>query len=597
MTPDRPSYRLIAAPLLTGATLAALLSVGCAPAFPDAAPLRASIARDAERSLADARTAPGPVTPPSTDRLAQLGFSEQRLAELRRMAGPDAYRDVPLGDLGPDLLGRTGNDAPPPLAISLQRAMGMALDHNLALQSAQLTPAIEQADIVAADAAFDWVFFADFSWNGTDEPSRVPVINGVPVGVGASQSQSVAYTTGLRKQLTTGGEFVLQQGQTYFDDSTPGAAFAPDPSNQVNLTVGYNQPLLRGFGADSALAQVRLSRNAERTAVQFVRQSVIDTLTDTERAYWSLVQAERSLRILQRSLERGIGTRDILEVRLNVDARPSEFSDAQATVERRRSDVIRAVNTLRRASDTLKLAMNDPGIPVGSEVVLVPSETPVTEILTYSVLDSLDTALQSRPDLQQALLAIDDASIRQALARNQTLPRLDFSIQAVAQGLDRDTGEGYDQIGDGDFINWALGLNFEQAIGNRAAEAGLRRSQLERLRSVIEYDRVRQSAIDQVIAALRAVVEQYQLIEQTRVERVAAAENLRTLEALEDTIAQIDANFLNLKLSRQDNLARAELAELQATIDYNVAIAELYRATGEAPARNQVDIVVPDPGE
>ncbi len=592
MNPDRPSYRLIAAALLSGAALGA-----CTPTFPNAEPLRSTIRLDAERSLADAATHPQERTLVRQNRLADLGFSEERLAELDQMGGPTAYDSEPLGDLGPDLLNRSLADAPAPLAISLHRAINNALRHNLALQSSRLSPAIAQSDVVAADAAFDWVFFADFSWNGTDEPSRVPVINGVPVGVGASQSQGVAYTTGLRKELTTGGQFSISQGQSYFDDSTPGAAFAPNPSNLVNLTVGYTQPLLRNFGADVALSQVRIARNAERSAVQETRQSIIDAITETERAYWALSQAERTYRILRRSLERGIETRDVLKARLRVDARPAEYSDAQATVERRRSDLVRAGNTLRRASDRLKLLMNDPALPIGSEIVLIPNDAPVAEPLTFSLFDALDTALRNRPDLARALLAIDDASTRQLVAKNQTLPRLDFSIQAVAQGLDSDAGEAYDRIGEGDFINWALGLNFEQAIGNRAAEAGLRRRQLERLRTVISYDQTRQNAIDEVVASLRSVTESFLLIEQTRVERTAASENLRTLLALERTVAQLDANFLNLKLTRQDNLARAELSELQATVDYNLAIAELYRATGQAPERNQVDVIVPDAGE
>ena len=569
----------------------------CTPTFPDAEPLRISIRSDAERSLADASTMPDRRTLARENRIDDLEFSEDRLRELNMMGGPTAYEGEALGSIGPDLLGRDGDDAVPPLSVSLQHVVTRALEHNLALQSARLSPAIAQADVVAADAAFDWVFFADFSWNGVDEPSRVPVFNGVPVGVGASQSQAVQYATGLRKPLTTGGQFTISQGQTYFDDSTPGAAFAPDPSNLANLTVGYSQPLLRNFGSDVALSQVRISRNAERSAIQRTRQAVIDTITETERAYWDLVNAEMSYRILRRSLERGTETRDVLKARLRVDARPSEYSDAQATVERRRSDLIRASNTLRRASDRLKLLMNDPDLPIGSEVVLVPSDMPVEEPLTFSLFDALDTALRMRPDLAQALLAIDDASIRQLVAKNQTLPRLDFSIQAVAQGLDRDISEAYDRIGEGDFINWVVGLNFEQALGNRFAEAGMRRAQLQRMQSVIDYQSVRESAVDQVVASLRSVQEQYQLIEQTRVERVAAAENLRTLLALERTIADLDANFLNLKLTRQDNLARAELSEIRALADYNLAVAEFYRATGEAAARNRVDVIVPDAGE
>ncbi|MEM1423046.1 MAG: TolC family protein, partial [Planctomycetota bacterium] len=334
---DRPSYRLLAPALLACAGL-----VACTPTFPDAEPLRVSIRSDAERSLADASTMPDARTLERANRIDDLEFSRERLDELDTMGGPTAYQGEALGSLGPDLLGRDGDDAVPPLRVSLQHVITRSLEHNLALQSARLTPAIAQADVVAADAAFDWVFFADFTWNSTDEPSRVPVFGGVPVGVGASQSQAVAYNTGLRKGLTTGGEFTISQGQSYFDDSTPGAAFAPDPSNLANLTVGYAQPLLRNFGSDVALAQVRINRNAERSAIQQTRQSVIDTVTETERAYWELVNAEMAYRILRRSLDRGTETRDVLKARLRVDARPAEYSDAQATVERRRSDLIRA---------------------------------------------------------------------------------------------------------------------------------------------------------------------------------------------------------------------------------------------------------------
>jgi len=49
-----------------------------------------------------------------------------------------------------------------------------------------------------------------------------------------------------------------------------------------------------------------------------------------------------------------------------------------------------------------------------------------------------------------------------------------------------------------------------------------------------------------------------------------------------------------LKLSRQEALAAAELAEVQALTGYNAAIADYYDATGTALRRNGVRLLVPD---
>jgi outer membrane protein len=593
MTRVRPSYLLALTTACVGLGAAA-----CSSPFEQATTeeLRESIRQGTLRDLRSAAVDPARREVTRQSRIDQLEFTTERLSVLDEMGGPMAY-DESIPDLGPDLLGRTGENTPPRVRITLQQAVEAALANNLSLQSARLTPAINQAEVVAAEAAFDWVFFATFDWIGTDEPSRVPVVNGFQTGAGFSESQSVAYSTGLRKPLTTGGQFSIVQGQNYFDDTSPGIAFAPDPSNEAFVTIGYNQPLLRGFGTDVALSDLRIAVNAERRAIQTLRQSTIDTVTETERAYWALYQATRTLQILQRNLESGIETRDILGIRRGVDARPAEYSDAQATVERRRADVIRAINQLRRASDRLKVLMNAPELPVGSAVVIAPADAPIDEPITYSLFDELEAAISGRPDMLQAILDIDNASIRYAVARNAKLPRLDFSIEATSTGLARGIDDAYDQVGETDFLSWVLGLDFEQAIGNRQAEAAFRRVQLQRLQSKITYDATRQRVVDDVVAALRSIQENFDLIEQTRVQRYAAAESLRTLLALEETIQARDANFLNLKFNRQEGLANAELAELQSLVDYNVAVAELHRATGEALQRNRIRLVVPNAGD
>lgn len=590
MSLSRSVYLVSGVPLFG---LAALLS-GCATPFDEQATedLRRSVIASAQRELVDARRAPEPG--PVDRRPSSLSFPPERLAELLEMAGPGSYAGETARSPGTDVMGRGG--APELFRLSLEQAVGSAVANNLDVQLARLEPAINQQAVTAALAAFDWVFFADFDWRSTDTPQPVPEVMGQPVGVGASVSQSVSYTTGLRRPLTTGGVFTVSQGQTYSDDSTPGTALDPDPSNGASIALRYEQPLLRGFGSDVALSEIRLAQNAERDAVHALKETLLGVVLATERAYWDLAFARRSLLIQQRLLDRGIETRDVLERRLGVDARPAEFSDAVARVESRRAALIRATRSYRDASDALKRLINDPSLTVGTTVLLLPVDAPLEEPVTVSYLDALVTAARVRPEIARSVLAIDNSAIRQSVARNARLPLLNFLLETSFQGLDEDAGEAYEDAVDGRFVGWLLGLSFERPIGNREAEANYRAAQLARLAATVSYRRAVQDVVLDVKLALRSVRTNWQLIEQTRTSRLAATENLRTLDVLERTVASLDPEFLNLKFNRQEALAQAELEELAARVDYNVALAELRDARGTALEDNNIRFVVPDAG-
>lgn len=591
MASESAFYRVVGASMLGVLTLI----IGCSSPFEQKATseLRDSIIASSERELRDAERHP---EAREIERApSELELSPERLPELEAMAGVNSYPQK-VGDLGPDLLGDKGEGGPR-FAISLEQAIRSAVSNNLELQIARLDPAIRQSQVVSAQAFFDWVFFADFGWNASNEAQTVPVINGVPLGAPASQSQQVSYSTGIRKDLTSGGRFTAEQGQTYFDDTGGAVDLLPDPSNSTYVSLRYDQPLLRGFGSDVALAEVRIAQNIERDSIEALRQGLLDTINQTERAYWELVQARLSLQIQRRLLERGIATRDVLKSRLGVDARPAEYSDAVARVEQRRADLIRAENRVRQASDELKRLINDPELSVGSEVVLSPVDMPIEETIRYSLAESLATALSRRPELQRSILAIDNASIRQTVARNARLPLLNFAIESRLQGLDSDVGGAYDDVLDSNFVNWIVSLAFEQPLGNREAEAGYRQRQLERLRATLAYRQTVQQLVLEVKTSLRNVQTNYRLIVQTRSSRLAAAENLRTLQVLEDTIASLNPEFLDLKFRRQEALAGAELDELSSLIDYNTSLADLSRATGQGLERNGIKFVVPEAGD
>jgi outer membrane protein TolC len=561
---------------------AGLLLPACASPLQtgDGAELRSSILTAQQRELAivqergNARQKASASSEPS-------GLPPSVLGTLDTTSGPASYTSTPVR-VGPSLFG----EATPTADISLSRSLITTVSNNLTIQFGRLAPAISEARLTATEAAFDWTLFATTSYAYIDQPrTRTSVFN-----PGVDQRQDGTLSAGIRRRLVSGGGLTLQQELQRSDDDTPNQTTIPNPSNSLRFTAQLDQPLLRNFGSDAALAEVRLAANAERDAIQQLKATLVQQVAEAEAAYWQLVRAHGELKIAQRLLDRGVEVRDTLRKRQGSaqDVRASQFSDAVATVESRRADVIRAEATLRQSSDRVKQLMNDPQAGLATEILLVPTDAPLTAPLTFTLADVLTTALANRAEVQRALLAINDSAIRQQLADNARLPQLDMRLQVQVSELRDNLDTAYGRLIDANFVNYLVGLNYEQPIGNRGPEAAFRGRMLENLQAQLTYREVVQRIILDVKTALRSVTTSFALIEQTRASRIAAAENLRTLEVEEKTIQALSPEFLDLKLRRQQALAGAELAELAALTEYNASLARLHAAMGTALQRNGI---------
>jgi outer membrane protein TolC len=541
------------------------------------------------QSLPDPQQRLATVQPPSAV-ITELASRRQQLDELGPLP-PHQHASMEVdAPLGADLTGSNQQT----VSISLQWAIASTIKNNLTVQLARLQPAINEADLVAAEAAFDAVFFANAELINTDAPATVPVLNGIPLGTPFDSGERYRFETGVRKPLVTGGDISLSTDLTRSRNTSPGIDFDPDPAYFSAMRLGLNQPLLRGFGSDVNLALIRISRNAVRSSVQELRAELLAAAAETESAYWDLVFAWRELLIRQWLVDVGEQVRYVLQQRQAFDTRPAEYYDAVARVEQRKADVIRARRLVQGASDRLKVLLNDPELTVGGESLLSPVDLTVESQVSYSLADALTTAIERRPEIQQAALAIDDQTIRQRVADNGRLPILDLRAQVAWAGLEDDAGSAYDDLFEGDFIDYLVGLGFVQPIGNRGPEAEYRRARLERSASVIAFQRTVQDTVFDVKSALRNVVTNYELIGASRSFRVAQAENLRTLLVEEDTRARLTPEFLNLKFQRQETLAEARREEEAALSNYNKSLADLYRAMGVGLEMNQVELEIVD---
>ncbi|MEM9753278.1 MAG: TolC family protein [Planctomycetota bacterium] len=504
----------------------------------------------------------------------EAGLTDEQREELDQLSGMSAYEDQPA-EPGQDLL---GTDQTPTVALTLQRAIRLAVANNLDLRTARLTPRIGEQQLIQADSAFDATLFAGAQWNDQDTPG--PSTGAVPGLSGDRQSETLTLNTGIRQPLkATGGTIQLETALNRFNDDPSVQGVAPFYDADLLLTL--NQPLLRNFGRTVATAQIELAENARDAAVSDLRSSTINLVDAVVQAYWQVLFARQQLLIQDNLLERTIEDRDRIKDRLEFDASQVQFTEANSFVELRRSDLIRARQAWRAASDQLKRLINAEDLPLTDETLIVPADSPLDAPLSFSLLDAVTTALQQRPDLRSAEFAIDDALIRQRVADNNKLPLLDLVASVGLGGVGIEDGQdAYDEIAEGDYLDWLIGLDFEYPLGNRGPEALFEQRVLERRQAVLDYRRLAQDLVLEVKDALRDLVLQYELIGSTRAARRAAADNLRAIQAQEDAGTALTPEFLNLKLDAQQRLANAETQEADALTGYMIAIAELYRTQG-----------------
>lgn len=565
-----------------------------------------------EREIEYAENDPDPRrVSPSLD-LKKLEIREDHLEQISKEFSPDGYLEQlkaehpdassPIAHLiGEDLLGRETEL----VGLSLEQSIQSSVGNNLNIEVARFSPAIAQAALTEAEAQFDWLFFAQGQYQDSSIPQAGQGFGGSS-GVIRNDAQTATGSVGVQRQFNTGGtiEFRNDIGYNNVDSSFFGSSPNPNPAHNADFVIGLTQPLMRGFGRDANMAQINLARNAERTSVSSLKSTLIETAAETERAYWDLVQAYKVLIVRAKLVDRGIEVRDDIKARRVQDARQAQVADAVARVERRRADLLVARTNLRLTSDRLKALINDPNLPVGSETLIVPSEDALAEPISFSLLDAISAGVQERPEMEQALLAIDDATIREQLAKNQRMPRLDLTAQARLLGFDDSFGDAYQNAGENRFVDdWLIGARFEQPIGNRAGEAAYRSSRLARMQSVVAYRQTAQQIVLQIKNALNAVTTNGALIEQSTLSRVAQGEALRSLIVEKElTNAGYSVERLNLELNQQETLANAEIAEASALTEYNKAIVDLHAAMGTILQRNRIDFIVPDanqlaPGE
>jgi len=457
-----------------------------------------------------------------------------------------------------------------------------AFEHNLGIRGTLVGPVIAAERVSQEEGAFDALFTLDANWFNGDEATATALANG--------QSESQSLTPGVTVPLRTGGEIAITAPLTRFETDNAFATLNPAYTADFQFSLSHN--LLRGAGRKVATHGIRLAEYDRQISEAQAKLEVIRTLGDVDRSYWRLYASIRALEVEEQQY------RVAVELFERAERRERAGSGAQIDVVRAQSGVadrveqiIRAQNDVSLRERELKALLNAPGLEVGTETAVVPVSDPEPVLYRFDAGELVSAAVANRMDLLEVELRLARDAAQIAFDRNQTLPLFALQYTYRMNGLDDSLGDAAQVAGQGRFEDWSVGVRAEVPLSNRAREATLAQSILQRLQRLATRDAREQQIEKEVRDAVDQLSSTWQRI---LASRQAVVLNTRALDA-ERRQFEVGRSTSTDVLDADTNLADARLAEIRAVVEYQIAQIDLAVATGTLMGQAGVDWTPRDP--
>jgi outer membrane protein TolC len=465
------------------------------------------------------------------------------------------------------------------LHVTLDSAVRLALQKNFTIQVQEFEPKIARERVTQEYGIFDPLFsiggrrrYLSESGHLRDPQTREP-------GTVITRSDNVL-DSGIEGLTPLGTDYRFGLGSTNITGTSRGFnEFATGP------TMSLNQPLLRGFGPNATMSQIRIARTNVEISEWELRSKIIDTITDVVYTYNDLHASIENLKvaILFRELARQLLQDNTRRATIGVMS-PLDITTARAEVASREEGVILADRQEKDNEVTLKRLVTqelEPMLGIKVEIELPPFYSSAVDVHA-GIRDALDL----RPDFQNLLLGLKNNRVLVAFEKNAALPRLDLNASLGFLGFDSDFINSVGRIAQRDSLAWSAGATFSIPLGNHAAKGALNAARLQVARNLVELKRLEQQIVVDVDIAAGQVV-----TDRARIESTSEASRLaqESLDAGEQRLkAGTGTTFEVLEL--QKKLVEAQSAEIRARADHNKAVAEFNRKTGRTLRQYNVEL-------
>lgn len=464
------------------------------------------------------------------------------------------------------------------IELSLEQAIMLSLKNNRDLHVRQIGPVIAGTFEQIERGVFDPELFFELEYS-EERATETARSTGTQFNVEGSDTNTAA---GVRQALPTGAtvEATVEQERSV-SNRTP-------EQHSARLGLSITQALLRGFGPAVNLASVRQAELDAVASVYELRGFTEALLADTEIEYWNYVLAKKEIEIFERSLEVARKQREEVELRIEVGILPEiEAAAARAEVARREQALIDARSLLEERRLRL-LRLINPGLEDRLDYQINATSKPGIEPQPISDLaDRLELAKRMRPDLNEALLRLEQNRLETIVTRNGLLPRLDLFIELGQTGFADSFSESFRALDDNTY-DFTVGVRLSHFIGNRASDARDLAARASRLQAEEAVANLEQIVRLDVRLAVNEVERSRQQISATRATRILQEETLKAEEERFDVGA---STALQVAQAQRDLLA-SRIAEVEAVVNYRISLIRLYRVEGSLLERRGVSLPV-----
>jgi len=461
------------------------------------------------------------------------------------------------------------------VSLGLSDCLARTLEGNLGLQIQRVDPALREADLRTARAAFEPSLKAAASL--ADSAERSASI----MSTNRSTSRSINASVGVDGRLPIGTHYTLEFLADKLKSSSTFQTI--NPYYHVNPRIALTQPLFRGAGPAANRAELLIARiNAAVSRIQ-LEEAAMDAVSRTVEAYYGLYHARARHALAQDALER---IRNLLEINRKRYAKglasSVEVLEAEASEAEHRKGVIAAESAMRDAEDQLKQAANlvdDPLLWQARIELLDEPDPPAGE---PSLPDSLQRAFARRPDYRALKQSLTVRDIQIRLARNTRLPTLDLVGSFGLNGLDQSLGKAVDSLGP-DYKDWMIGLRLTVPWGG-AERARVDQRQWEKVQALLELKQLEQTILLDIRRCLRDLDTQARHEEAARLASDLAAKHYAIQEE-RYAGGQVSTHDM---LDYQNRLAFARQDHVKSRIDCQIARVRLDQAEGGTLARYNI---------
>jgi outer membrane protein TolC len=466
------------------------------------------------------------------------------------------------------------------LELTLDQAYALALEKNLDLKVARMTPILNDYTLQSMRGAYRPNFSGSYGYSNNRTPSN-NVLEGVEnvINIGQNFSSSVNQTIRWYGAPSVSASFSNSRS------STNNVTARLNPGYTSRLSLSFSMSLLRDFKIDSQRNQWRTFAITREITDLTLLQTIDSIKNQVRTSYWNLRQAIEQIEIARRALE--ITKRQMADALLRVEigtAAPIDTVQWESSVAQGEQSLLAAQISWRTAELNFKRLLVSGMDDELYRKTINPTDRPELTVQAVDIQAAVTKALAERTDMIINRKNMDVRRFNLQVTEQQLKPNLSFNAGwgANGQGGTQHVGGVTIPGGYGDALSalgsfsnpaWNLGFSVSYRLGQLQERAAVATARIQ-----LDQEIARQKV--QELTVSTAVINAGLAVENSYKQYLAS---VKSREAQERTTEAAQVRFENGMATNfevvqlQNQLTSSRLAELNAIIRYMNALAEFER--------------------